>query len=121
MAVISLFLFILAFAGLFLPGWAHEIIGALLCIAVLLHNLSSRGFYSDLFAGRITGRRRQDAAVIVAVGVCFAPLVISVAALLVNYRLGILFLPSVPWMTLHIAGAVLSVACVLVHMKQEWS
>lgn len=89
--------------------------------AVILHNAGSLGFYRDLAAGKLEGKRKKDAAVILAIAAAVILLIISGCVIFLNYFMGASILPSFDWMTLHIAAAIVSFLLMLLHMKQEWS
>jgi len=81
----------------------------------------SLGFYRDLAAGKLEGKRKKDAAVILAIAAAVILLIISGCVIFLNYFMGASILPSFDWMTLHIAAAIVSFLLMLLHMKQEWS
>ncbi len=117
MAIISALFFAAALIGLFLPGYTHEVLGLCFLAAVILHNAGSLGFYRDLAAGK----RKKDAAVILAIAAAVILLILSGCVIFLNYFMGASILPSFDWMTLHIAAAIVSFLLMLLHMKQEWS
>ena len=60
MAIISALFFAAALIGLFLPGYTHEVLGLCFLAAVILHNAGSLGFYRDLAAGKLEGKRKKE-------------------------------------------------------------
>lgn len=120
MAIICLALFILAFAGLFLPGMAHEIIAGVLFLALLWHNAASLDFYRSLPHLKYTKTPAGDAAVILLLAFFMVLLYLSGLALLANFHWGIAVLPGLPWLALHLSCAVISTVLILLHMKHEW-
>ena len=101
MAIISALFFAAALLGLFLPGYTHEVLGLCFLAAVILHNAGSLGFYRDLAAGKLEGKRKKDAAVILAIAAAVILLIISGCVIFLNYFMGASILPSFDWMTLH--------------------
>ena len=77
MAIISALFFAAALIGLFLPGYTHEVLGLCFLAAVILHNAGSLGFYRDLAAGKLEGKRKKDAAVILAIAAAVILLILS--------------------------------------------
>lgn len=55
--IAMLLLFIIELAGMFVPSRVHMVLGALLLVAVIAHNIVNRKFYQTLLQGPYTPRR----------------------------------------------------------------
>ncbi len=121
MAIIALILFVLSLAALFFSGTVHAVIACLMFAALIIHNISSAGFYRLAFAGLLVDERKRDSRVIFTFGAVLLVILLSGIALYLNYFLDISCLPAFPWLLIHRIAAAASLPFLFWHMKREWS
>ena len=102
--IAMLLLFIIELAGMFVPSRVHMVLGALLLVAVIAHNIVNRKFYQTLLQGPYTPRRIGNGLTIFLLLFCFGVLAVS------GMALGFLALSGpwrdVNWRSVHLVAAI---------------
>lgn len=112
--ITMLLLFIVELAGMFVPSRVHMVLGALLLMAVIAHNIVNRTFYQTLLRGPYTPRRIGNGLTIFLLLGCFLVLAVSGMALGFPAQAGLL--RDVNWRSVHLVAAIGALVLLLFHI-----
>lgn len=112
--IAMLLLFIVELAGMFVPSRVHMVLGALLLLAVIAHNIVNRRFYQTLLQGPYTPRRIGNGLTIFLLLGCFVVLAISGMALGFPALAGPL--RDMNWRSVHLVAAIGALLLLLFHI-----
>ena len=112
--IAMLLLFIIELAGMFVPSRVHMVLGALLLVAVIAHNIVNSKFYQTLLQGPYTPRRIGNGLTIFLLLFCFMVLAVSGMALGFPALSG----PwrDVNWRSVHLVAAIAALVLLLFHI-----
>lgn len=114
--IAMLLLFIVELAGMFVPSKIHMVLGTLLLVAIVAHNIVNRKFYMTLLQGPYTPRRIGNGLTIFLLLGCFLVLAVS------GMMLGSSSLSRSPvgmgvnWRSVHLLAAIGALLLLLFHI-----
>jgi len=114
--IVLLLLFFLELGGMFLPGLAHELLGCIFLLLVVLHNATNRSFYQHFHEGRNSPHRLVNKASICLFAASLIMLAVSGMALSRNLFSWVQLGEAWNWRSLHLLAAISALVLLFVHL-----
>ena len=114
--ILLLLIFFIELGGMFLPSMIHELLGLILILLVVLHNVTNRSFYENFFRGRNTAQRWGNKISILLFAVTLIFLTVSGMALSSDLFPNIRINDTWNWRSLHLGSAVAALILLFVHL-----
>ena len=114
--IVLLLLFFLELGGMFLPSLAHELLGCIFLLLVVLHNATNRSFYQHFAEGKNSPQRLVSKASICLFAVSLIMLAVSGMALSRNLFSWVQLGDTWNWRSLHLLAAISALVLLFVHL-----